>query len=389
MQKTVVVLGGNQMACPAIEKIQQRGFHVIAVDGNSNAPASEIADRFVHQNFSDAAATTAALADVRFDGVIPLNDFAIRSAAHVARERGLPGWNEFAERCFSSKVAMKRCWIESGLSTARCVFSTVTKLKAGKIPEWETWPAVVKPAFSGGGSRGVFVAWDWHEVRARLGQVETCYLDGEVLIEEFIKGTEHTLEVLVCRGEPTLLSISDKKNYPGNATVVQTLYFPGPIGNSHRQKLERLVFAACRSMGLTDGTTHYEILISNDQPYLLEVGGARAVASISIPSARSLRATIIRDYSRRSLPAANPISDGGLRSIWSGTIFRGEREFFVASTASNGLKTNPMSWTPLSMRRSVSLVSISAMIWRDLDTCLFDQSRPPKRESAPRTSSGP
>ena len=271
--KTVVLLGGNQMACPAIKRIQEHGFEVIAVDGSAQAPARHAADRFVHQNFSDVAATTAALAGWKFDGIIPLNDFAIRAAARIARERKLPGWNEFAERCFVSKVAMKRCWIENGLPTPRCTFTTVAELLEGQSPDWDTWPAVIKPSFSGGGSRGVFVARDWSEAGAGLKQVEKTYLDGEIVIEEFIRGSEHTLEVLICRGNPTLLSISDKENYAGSDTVVQKLFFPGPVGHTYRGKLEQLVFAACRSMQLTDGTTHFEVLIRDGEIFLLEVGG--------------------------------------------------------------------------------------------------------------------
>jgi biotin carboxylase len=273
MPKTIVVLGGNQMACPAIARMRERGFVVVAVDGNDQAPARDVADRFIHQNFSGPDATAASLADVEFDGIMPLNDFAIRSAARIARSRNLPGWNEAAEACFTSKIAMKEAWDRVGLPTARWARSTVADLLAGTLPAWSSWPCVVKPAFSGGGSRGVFVAGSWEEARARLSGVEKAYLDKDVVIEEFIDGSEHTLEVLVCRGTPTLLSISDKQNYPGSGTVVQNLHFPGAIGNSHRAALEELVFAACRAMSLTDGTTHFEVLIKDRRPYLLEVGG--------------------------------------------------------------------------------------------------------------------
>jgi biotin carboxylase len=272
-QRSVVVLGGNQMACAAVERIQEHGFRVIVVDGNPAAPAGRISDEFVYQNFVDVTATTKALAKFTFDGIIPLNDFAIRSAALAARERNLPGWNRFAEGCFTSKIAMKRAWLANRLSTASCTFSTVANLVARQFPEWSIWPAVVKPAFSGGGSRGVFVARDWDDVHERLPRVESTYLDGCVVIEEYINGTEHTLEVLVCRGVPRLLSISDKENYAQSATIVQKLFFPGPIGNSFRDKLERLVSAATAAMQLTDGTTHYEVLIRNGEPFLLEVGG--------------------------------------------------------------------------------------------------------------------
>jgi biotin carboxylase len=206
-------------------------------------------------------------------GIMPLNDFAIASAATIARERGLPGWSEFAQRCLTSKVAMKQAWAAHELRTARWASTTVADIEAGKYPAWDIWPAVAKPSFSGGGSRGVIVAHDWAELSAKVIEQKAKYRDGDVLIEEFVHGTEHTLEVLLSKGKPTLLSISDKENYPGSATVVQNLYFPGPIGNARREDLQALVFAACEAMQMQDGTAHFEVLISKGLPYLLEVGG--------------------------------------------------------------------------------------------------------------------
>jgi biotin carboxylase len=269
----LAILGGNLMACPAVRRLQEHGHRVLVVDGNPDSPARAVADRFVHQDFSDLAAVRQKLLDIALSGVMPLNDFAIATASALARERGLPGWSEFAETCVRSKVAMKNAWAAAGLPSARYVVATVGDLLAGALPFWDIWPCVVKPSFSGGGSRGVFVAADWAEVRQGLSAVQTKYLDGGVLIEEFVAGTEHTLEVLVCRGEPRLLSISDKENYPGSATVVQNLYFPGPIGNAHRHLLEPLVYDACRAMRLTDGTAHFEVMLRNREAYLLEVGG--------------------------------------------------------------------------------------------------------------------
>lgn len=272
-QKYLAVFGGNLMACPALKRLQEHGHKVLVVDGNPNSPAKEVSDLFIHQDFSDVAATITKLVDVDLSGAMPLNDFAIASAAAVARKRGLPGWTMFAERCVCSKVAMKKAWQAANLPTARAAFSTVQDLMAGRYPDWNIWPCVIKPAFSGGGSRGVFVAHDWIHAVSQLERLHSKYLDGDVVIEEFISGTEHTLEVLVCKGVPFLLSISDKENYKGNDTIVQNLYFPGPIGNKHREVLEPLVFAACRAMELTDGTAHFEVLLKRGEGYLLEVGG--------------------------------------------------------------------------------------------------------------------
>ena len=270
---TVVVLGGNDMACPAIERLVEHGYKVIVMDGNPRAPAANLASTFLNINFSDAAAVIDALMPYEFDGIIPLNDFAVTAASIIARQRGLPGWNEFAQRCFTSKVAMKRSWAAAGLRTARWVPTTVDDLTQRRLPVWDIWPAVAKPSFSGGGSRGVIVAHDWEDLLVKLEGSKPQYKDGDVVIEEFIAGTEHTLEVLLCRNKPTLLSISDKENYPNSATVVQNLYFPGQIGRAHWESLEAIVVAACQAMQLSDGAAHFEVIIDQGGPFLLEVGG--------------------------------------------------------------------------------------------------------------------
>lgn len=147
----LAVLGGNLMACPAINRLRERGHRVLVVDGNPSSPARKVADVFVHQDFSMADSTRKKLSNVPLSGVMPLNDFAIAAASQLARERGLPGWNEFAETCVRSKVAMKRAWVAAGLPTAEYVATTVENLLSGQFPRWDTWPCVVKPSFSGGG----------------------------------------------------------------------------------------------------------------------------------------------------------------------------------------------------------------------------------------------
>jgi biotin carboxylase len=269
----LAVLGGNAMALPAIRRMQDRGHAVVVVDGNAEAPARRVADAFVHRNFSDVTATIEGLRDRPLTGILPLNDFGIAAAAQIARDRKLPGWTVRTESCVRNKGAMKWVWIDAGLPTAPMICLSVDDVLGDASLEWPSWPCIVKPSFSGGGSRGVFLARDADALRAGLAAARTKYLDGMVLIEEFIEGTEHTLEVVVHRGEPFLLSISDKENYPGSATIVQNLAFPGPIGHAHRATLEPLALAAARAIGATDGALHFEIMLRDGDPYLLEVGG--------------------------------------------------------------------------------------------------------------------
>lgn len=269
----LAIFGGNDLACPAIIQLKSIGHKILLVDGDANSPGKKLSDIFIHQDFSLVKETLEALSSYNLSGALPLNDFAIAASASAARERGLPGWNVFSEKCFCSKAFLKQTWFDAGLSTPKSLTITVNAIIENQKPIWDAWPCIVKPSFSGGGSRGVFLAKNYQEIVDGIIENRSLYLDGDAIIEEFISGTEHTIEVVVYNCKPTILSISDKENYPESHTVVQNLYFPGPIGNEHLQQIENIVLLACKSMSLTFGAAHFEIILKDDIPYLLEVGG--------------------------------------------------------------------------------------------------------------------
>jgi biotin carboxylase len=269
----LLVLGGNRMAVPAIEVLEASGYRTLVLDRSPEAPARRAASRFIAVDFFDTAATRTAVAAVELLGVMPLNDFAVRTAATIAAERGLRGVTAAAAHRLCNKVAMKEAWDAAHLPTAAWTWAEKADILAGRFPAWTHFPCIVKPAFSGGASRGVGRARNWADVRAIVEAGAAIYLDPELVIEEYIAGTEHTIEMVVAGGEHHLLSISDKQNYPDSYTVVQRLAFPGPIGHAHRQALEQLVVDSARALGIDYAATHTEVMIRDGRPYLLEVGG--------------------------------------------------------------------------------------------------------------------
>ena len=193
--------GGNRMAVPAIELLERSGYRTLVLDRDENAPARAAAARFLPVNFSDADATLRAVAEIPLSGVVALNDFGVRTAAAVAQHRALRGFSPEAAWRVTNKVAMKRSWSDAGLPTADWTWANKADILAGRFPAWETFPCIVKPAFSGGGSRGVGLAQDWSEVQALVAAGASKYLDEEVIVEEFVAGSEHTVEMIVADGE--------------------------------------------------------------------------------------------------------------------------------------------------------------------------------------------
>ncbi|MCK4783722.1 MAG: ATP-grasp domain-containing protein, partial [Desulfobacteraceae bacterium] len=206
-------------------------------------------------------------------GVMAINDFGVRTASRISAARGLPGYDAQAALNVTNKIHMKRKWILAGLLTPRFTWAKIHELLRGKKIKWDNFPCIMKPAFAAGGSRGVFLVRSFKEMRQRLEESRSVYLDEEVIIEEYIQGTEHTIEVLIFNGQTHILSISDKENYSDNVSVVQNLYFPGRIGHRFKDRLRAIISQACQSLGLSNGCSHFEVLIRNQDIYLLEVGG--------------------------------------------------------------------------------------------------------------------
>ncbi|MFC1525526.1 ATP-grasp domain-containing protein [Candidatus Latescibacterota bacterium] len=273
MERYVAVLGGNELACPAIEHLERLGYRTLVLDRNTDAPARRVASEFVPVDFSDSSATVAAVAPFELRGVLALNDFGVISAAQLAESRGLPGYTQRAAHRLTNKIAMKNCWRASRLPIPNYTWMSTCELLAGGQPSWDHYPCIAKPAFSGGGSRGVFLAESLDHLRRGVRDTQSDYRVGQVLIEEYVIGSEHTVEVLVVAGVPHVLSISDKLNYPRSVAIVQRLTFPGPRGHHYRAQIEGLVSSACTSLELDCGCAHFEVLVRDGSVLLLEVGG--------------------------------------------------------------------------------------------------------------------
>jgi len=269
----LAVLGGNKLACKAIEQLERNGYRVLVLDKKPVEEAYSIASKVVCVDFSDTNAAREAIKDLELGGIMAINDFGVVTAATLAAERNLYGYSIEAAHNVAEKTRMKDCWQKSGLPTAVHRNFSADQLEEAAA-NWSRFPCIIKPSAVGGGSRGVHYIENEEELTAKLKELNTLYPLQNIVVEEFIAGTEHTIEVLVHGDKTKLMSISDKKNYPGSKTIVQDLWFPGPKGNRYRKQLETLLHKACMSLGLTYGCAHFEVMITpDDQIFLIEVGG--------------------------------------------------------------------------------------------------------------------
>ena len=95
---------------------------------------------------------------------------------------------------------------------------------------------------------------------------------GDILIEEYMKGTEVSVEVLVVDGKPHVLQITDK------ITSGEPYFFeighsqPSVLPSEVKEKIKDLASRAVLAVGLKNSAAHVEIMVTEQGPKMVELG---------------------------------------------------------------------------------------------------------------------
>jgi biotin carboxylase len=161
-------------------------------------------------------------------------------------------------------------------------------LKHGTVTEQElaslSYPVVVKPV-DGGGGLGIFLAHNFADVRTALARLHaTANYDGEafsgIIIEEYIRGTEYSVQGVARDGHSQILALCKKfiRTEPIEAENQTTLYSFREAGhiaiaddqaNAATQQFSQ---ACLDAFGYRNGPFHIDMIQTPDGYAFLEMG---------------------------------------------------------------------------------------------------------------------
>jgi biotin carboxylase len=262
--RTVLFVGAGRHQRRAILQAKQMGLRVAAVDRNPTAPGLAEADIAKVVDFSDVDAVVKATKRLRLDGVLTVSaDRAVPVVAAVAEARGLPGIGVATAHLMTHKVAMRRRLADAGVPQPR--FAAVRNLsETRRAAEEVGFPAVLKPADSGG-QRGVFRVESLDDVDRHLHEALVASPTGEAILEEFVDGIELNGIVVARRGEPILLTLSDRLRPPGIGFGVGWIHvYPPTIPPEQLSEAERIAAHTVHALGLRDGIAFPQLLAAHD-----------------------------------------------------------------------------------------------------------------------------
>lgn len=268
-QKTLLILGAGVYTVQVIRQVQQIGYRTIVVDRNPASPGFQVADAFEVVDIVDREKVLEVAEKYHVDGIMPVSEFGVRSYAYATSKLGLTGIDSASAERALDKGLMRECWREAGLAIPG--FRVVTGIEEAKQAAGELhFPLVIKPADSGGGGRGVSVVQNPSELEWSYEFARPFARNGRLVVEEFLDGTEMTIESISYDGDVKILAMSDKEKPPLRTRVATSLNYPANLPRQTLDKVRALVQQAVQALGIKMGPAHTEVIVTAEGPKLVE-----------------------------------------------------------------------------------------------------------------------
>lgn len=226
----MVLAGGNDQIA-LIQELRayfNNDVYIILVDMSSNVKAVPYADKFLQISTMDKEAVLQAAKEEKIDYILTAcGDQPLSTMAYVSAKMSLPCYlTERDVRNITNKLFMKRIMVGNNIPTSP--FVSISKDWDYSQIERLSYPLVVKPVDSNG-SKGVKKVETREELDDCLKDAFKFSLSGDVIVEEFNKGEEVSIDVYVEGTEVKLLSVISLNKIKQNRdsfTIVQSFYPP-------------------------------------------------------------------------------------------------------------------------------------------------------------------
>ena len=208
--------------------------------------------------------------------VMPGHEFAVGASAQLAERLGLPGIGTAAAGIFTDKHRMRLLADDAGL--ANPAYELVDDPARATEFAWRHGGRCVLKPTRQSGSLGVQLITDPAEIAAAwaTSAAPPTPIDAiddrptEVLVEEMLVGSEHSVELLVVDGEIIFANVTDKRIIGGRRPVESGHTVPSALPEAAHRALRESAGRLTRAAGFRTGILHSEWILADGVPTLVE-----------------------------------------------------------------------------------------------------------------------
>ena len=269
--KRLLIIGASHLQLPAIQKAKEMGLYVGVVDFNPDAVGISAADEYFNISTIDEEGVYQAARKFRADGIMTIaTDMPMRSVAYAANKLGLVGISYDTAIKATDKGEMIKAFEASNVEHPwYYILSSLDELET--VENRITFPCISKPV-DNAGSRGVMLVHSRGELNEAVKYSSLNGRNGGVIIEEYLEGSEVSVEIIVVDGTVHILQITDKLTTGAPHFVEMGHSQPSQLEDENIDAIRDLAVRAVRAVGINNGPAHVEIMLTKKGPRMIELG---------------------------------------------------------------------------------------------------------------------
>lgn len=266
--KAIVLCGGIPQTA-LLNELRERGITTVLLDMNERVTARDYADVFYPVSVLDVDAVRRVAVEEKADMILTVcADQVLLVASQLSEELGLPCYiDDKTAKDVSDKERMKEIFTAHGIPTSRYVVSDTVHQT---LTEGLCYPLIVKPVDSYS-SRGVRKVANETELAAAFSDALSISRSHNAIVEEYVEGTELSVDVYVEGGTAHVLCISQIDKIPGaDRFVINRCSFPAPITEKETAMVSDAAQKIAEAFGLTDTPMLIQMITTGDRISVLE-----------------------------------------------------------------------------------------------------------------------
>ena len=264
-KRSIMIFGVGELQKSIILKAKEMGLYVVGIDPCADAVCRNDVDAFEIVGGQDLEGTLAIARKYDISAVVTAaTDKPLVMMAKVARTLNLPFYTEATAVWSTDKYQMKQRFIEGGVPCAR-----------GRLIHHSDeakdlyFPVICKPR-DNSGSRGVKLCRSIEELQECIDEALLCSRMDTVLVEEFIEGTEYSVEALHYRGLSEVIQFTEKRTTPFPYNVELGHVQPANLSEAQKDAVCEIIRKIASCMNFENCPSHTELKINERGIFVIE-----------------------------------------------------------------------------------------------------------------------
>lgn len=278
MRKYILLLGASQDQLFIIKTARDMGVGTVVIDANEDAPGIKMADIGAAIDFSRIDEVVAFINDlhskkVNVCGVATMGSDVPHIVAEISNHYGWVGPSFKSGQVTTDKYKMKMELQKNGIPIPWFQeITSVSDLQQAVVQRG--YPLVIKPT-DRSGSRGVLMIEKGCNLAEMYERSKEISFSGTVQVEEFLEGMQISTETVMFQGKGVTPGIAERNYSQFKNFLPQIMenggWIPTELSSNDQKDIENLVVRTSLALGITDGTTKGDVVMTRKGPKIIEL----------------------------------------------------------------------------------------------------------------------